>query len=51
MTVDKKRYPNNWKEIALTIKEKANWKCQCCNRPCYKPNEKPKGISRSERAI
>ncbi len=51
MAGDKKRYPDNWQELALSVKETANWKCQCCNRSCYKPNEKPEGITRSERAI
>ena len=51
MTVDKKRYPNNWQELTLSVKEATNWKCQCCNRSCYKPNERPEGITRSERAI
>ena len=51
MTLDKKRYPDNWKELALSVKEAANWRCQCCNRLCYKSGERPEGITRSERAI
>ena len=49
--MNKSRYPKNWKELAQSVKEAANWTCQCCNRPCYKPGTVPKGISRSERTI
>ena len=30
MPMDKKRYPANWKEIARSVKNKANWTCQQC---------------------
>ena len=30
------RYPDNWKELALAIKESANWQCQRCGRYCLK---------------
>ena len=36
MTLDKKRYPDNWKKLTLSVKEAANWRYQCCNRSCYK---------------
>ena len=39
MPMDKKRYPKEWKEISLKIKEKANWKCQQCGKQCRKPGE------------
>ncbi len=32
-------YPKNWEQIALGIKEKANWTCQECGRPCRKPGQ------------
>ena len=51
MTIDKKRYPDKWKELALSVKEAAGWRCQCCNRSYYKPGERPEGITRSEQAI
>lgn len=37
--MDKKRYPPNWKQIALGIKEKADWKCQKCGLQCRRPGE------------
>lgn len=40
MPMDKKRYPQNWKEIAYQIKEEAGWKCQSCGKQCRKPGEK-----------
>ena len=39
MPMDKARYPANWKEIALSVKEKAGWKCQQCGAQCRKPGE------------
>ena len=39
MPMDKARYPANWKEIALEVKEKAGWKCENCGAQCRKPGE------------
>lgn len=39
MPMDKKRYPSDWKEIALSIKEAAGWKCQKCGKQCRRPGE------------
>ena len=33
------RYPDNWTELALAVKESANWQCQRCGRLCLKPGE------------
>ena len=48
MPIDSKRYPDNWNSLALSVKEAAGWRCQCCNRFCYKPGSRPKGITRSQ---
>ncbi|WRH66949.1 MAG: hypothetical protein RSE13_00020 [Planktothrix sp. GU0601_MAG3] len=37
--MDKKRYPKNWNQIATKIKDKANWRCEKCDRPCRQPGE------------
>lgn len=37
MPMNRKLYPSEWKQIALGVKEKANWTCQECGRPCRKP--------------
>ena len=39
MPVDWSKYPQNWKEIALKVKEAAGWKCQPCGKQCYFPGE------------
>lgn len=39
MPMEKERYPQNWKQIALEIKEKADWKCQKCGKQCRRPGE------------
>ena len=48
MPVNKSLYPDNWKAIALKVKEAAQWQCGCCGKKCYKPGERPEGLSRSE---
>lgn len=39
MPVDWSKYPKDWKQIALQVKEEANWTCQECGRPCRRPDE------------
>lgn len=39
MPMDKKRYPADWKRIALEVKEKAEWKCEFCGKQCRRPEE------------
>ena len=48
MPIDISLYPRDWKTITLEIKEAADWKCGCCGKKCYKPGERPEGLSRSE---
>ena len=48
MPIDRKRYPKNWSQIALSAKEAAHWRCQHCQRLCLRPGEKPPTLSRSE---
>lgn len=37
MPYDKSKYPKDWKDIALRVKESAGWCCEECGRPCRKP--------------
>lgn len=39
MPMDRKRYPENWNEIALAVKEDAKWRCESCGTQCYRPGE------------
>lgn len=39
MPMDKKRYPQNWKQIATEIKDAAGWKCKVCGKQCRRPGE------------
>lgn len=39
MPMERERYPQNWKEIALKVKEDAEWKCEFCGKQCRKPGE------------
>lgn len=48
MPIYRKRYADNWEEIARAIKEASLWRCQHCGQNCLRPGEKPKGLSRSE---
>ncbi|MGQ4646023.1 HNH endonuclease [Lyngbya aestuarii] len=42
------RYPENWSEIALTVKEAAGWRCRHCGKQSFRPGEKPSNLTRSE---
>jgi predicted HNH restriction endonuclease len=33
-------YPDNWKELATSIKAAKDWKCQQCGKICIKPGQK-----------
>lgn len=48
MPIDSSLYPDNWKELALMVKERNNWRCSCCDKRCYKPGERPENLTRSE---
>lgn len=39
MPMDRKRYPENWEEVALQVKTKANWTCSRCGLKCISPDE------------
>lgn len=39
MPMEKWRYPKNWKEIATSVKEEANWCCEKCGKQCRRPGE------------
>ena len=43
MPIDLSLYPKDWKQIALSIKQSANWICEECGRPC-----RPPGISQKD---
>jgi 5-methylcytosine-specific restriction endonuclease McrA len=32
-------YPKNWDDIALAIKQEANWTCQKCGKQCLEPHQ------------
>jgi hypothetical protein len=48
MPIDRQRYPKNWPDIALSVKEAAGWRCRHCHRQCLRPGEKPSYLTRSE---
>jgi 5-methylcytosine-specific restriction endonuclease McrA len=37
MPMDRSKYPSDWDTIARSIKNRAEWTCQECGRPCRKP--------------
>ena len=43
------RYPKVWKEIALSIKEAAGWRCSKCGLQCIRPGDDVSKLSISER--
>lgn len=40
MPVDWSKYPEDWKTIALKIKNGADWKCERCGKQCRRPGER-----------
>jgi hypothetical protein len=48
MPIDRKRYPTNWEQIALNVKQAAGWRCHHCQRLCLRPGEKLPSLNRSE---
>ncbi len=44
------RYPSDWKELSLSLKNQANWTCQKCHRKCIEPGQEiPKDWTVSKR--
>lgn len=39
MPVDWSDYPDDWPEIALAVKETADWRCEKCGQLCRRPGE------------
>lgn len=39
MPVDWSKYPDDWKQIAHTVKDSTNWVCESCGQQCRKPGE------------
>lgn len=35
----RERYPDDWENMALRVKDGAGWACEECKRPCRKPGE------------
>jgi hypothetical protein len=48
MPINPSFYPNNWNSLALSVKEAAHWKCQCCGKKCYEPGKRPEDLTRSQ---
>jgi hypothetical protein len=45
-----KRYPDNWREIALSVKESALWRCAKCRQQCLRPGtQSNSNLTKSER--
>lgn len=47
MPIHRQRYPTNWSDIALAVKESSGWRCSHCGRQCLRPGEHKK-FTRSE---
>ncbi|MBW2342519.1 MAG: HNH endonuclease [Deltaproteobacteria bacterium] len=39
MPVDWSKYPDDWPEISLAVKEEADWQCEMCGKQCRLPGE------------
>jgi hypothetical protein len=45
----RERYPQNWSDIALEIKQEVNWRCSKCGLQCIRPGDDTKKLTRSQR--
>jgi hypothetical protein len=43
-----KRSPDNWQEIAFSVKESALWRCAKCHQQCLRPGKKT-DLTKSDR--
>jgi len=43
MSWDRSKYPDNWEEISLAIKERDGWQCRWCNAAYGDKQESRKG--------
>lgn len=39
MPMNRSLYPKNWDEMARSVKDSSQWRCQECDRPCRMPDE------------
>lgn len=39
MSWKRELYPDNWEEIAISIKDEVSWTCEECGKVCRKPGE------------
>lgn len=40
MPMNRSLYPANWEAIAFEVKDRANWRCEECGKPCRRPGVK-----------
>lgn len=43
------RYPGNWSDIALDVKQSVDWRCSKCGLQCIRPGDDTSELSRSLR--
>jgi 5-methylcytosine-specific restriction endonuclease McrA len=43
------RYPENWSDIALLVKQSVGWRCSKCGLQCIRPGDDTSELSRSKR--
>jgi len=39
MPIEPERYPKNWQQFTLEIKDSTEWTCEKCGKPCRKTGE------------
>ncbi|MBD2527849.1 HNH endonuclease [Nostoc sp. UIC 10607] len=43
------RYPENWSDIALEVKQSVGWRCSKCGLQCIRPDDDTSELTRSLR--
>ncbi|KOP26311.1 hypothetical protein AMR41_11060, partial [Hapalosiphon sp. MRB220] len=49
MKFNRRLYPENWSDLAASVKQEAKWHCQKCGLKCIAPGEDTSKLTRSER--
>ncbi len=50
MPMNRKLYPDNWEEIALAVKNEADWHCEECGKSCWRPGEVSSASIKADRS-
>ncbi|MBR8840015.1 MAG: HNH endonuclease [Stigonema ocellatum SAG 48.90 = DSM 106950] len=51
MTFTHSLYPDNWSDLAIAVKQQAQWRCQKCGLQCIPPGKKTSDLTPRKRRV